>query len=533
MKLKEECKLIIVSFLVFISMVIYGFFSEGTYQYDDVTHFYLAKKSWKNPENFLSVWGRPAYTIAYSLPAQFGFFGARIFTSLLAASACFLSGIIAKYYRIDRYFLVPVFVAIQPLYLMLSFSFLTETIFSFFLVMGLLFLINRHYVLSSVFISFLPLTRHEGVVFILMWIIMLIINKRSYCVLLLFLPMALWNIVYYISTGDFPFEIYLNPIPTTKYGFGSPLHYVFMFPFLTGISLLFLFEIGFVKILLEEIKFRWEIVLTFIIYFLAQSIIYAKGSYASGGYLRFLAVLSPIIGIISLEGYNHLLANKREKFLDILLIFLTLLTFFSLFFGLYNFYEPTRLEKINSLSSSHNKLLPTKYQILILSTTVTNIILFLILKIYRLNAVIKNIRNYMAVLLVLFITIIVCLFEVRPYDLSKQAVAIKQASFWVNENTNISREVIIIDRYSTSATTWFNHFLNIDIAQENFMPINKDNIDGLKSGSILILHSRSAAQDAEFFKERINRGSVRLLESFSTPYDHKHRRFTVYIYEIL
>jgi hypothetical protein len=139
----------------------------------------------------------------------------------------------------------------------------------------------------------------------------------------------------------------------------------------------------------------------------------------------------------------------------------------------------------------------------------------------------------MAVLLVLFITIIVCLFEVRPYDLSKEAVAIKQASFWVNENTNISREVIIIDRYSTSATTWFNHFLNIDIAQENFMPINKDNIDGLKSGSILILHSRSAAQDAEFFKERINRGSVRLLESFSTPYDHKHRRFTVYIYEIL
>ena len=250
--IEDNQKLILTSVFVFLIMFLYSHLSEGTYQDDDIGHFLISKWSWQHPELLLSVWGRPAYTVAYFIPSQFGIYGARVFTNVLASLTCFIAGTVAKNLKMERYYLVPFFIAMQPLYLTLSFSLLTEIIFGFILITGVMLLESKKYVLSSLTMSLLPLSRHEGIIIFIIWAFIYFRQKQILPFLLLFTSLIIYNTISLVATGTLPFLIYSNPNQTSIYGSGNIAHYFIRFPFLTGFIILFLFEIGFIKEIIKK-----------------------------------------------------------------------------------------------------------------------------------------------------------------------------------------------------------------------------------------------------------------------------------------
>src|SRR5262245_13417487 len=62
----------------------YAVASKGAYHDDDLDHYFMARAALRQPEFFLNPWGRPAFTVLYALPAQFGFTAIRIATALIA-----------------------------------------------------------------------------------------------------------------------------------------------------------------------------------------------------------------------------------------------------------------------------------------------------------------------------------------------------------------------------------------------------------------------------------------------------------------
>jgi hypothetical protein len=448
--MSNDNKLIVASTAVFIIFLLYGYLSEGTYQDDDVSHFLIAKISWKYPEAFFSIWGRPAFTVPYSFPAQFGFTAARIFTSVLAALACFFAGKVAKENGIERFYLTPIFVGMQPIYLGLSFAFLTETIFSLYLILAIYFLKTERYSLSAIAISLLPLARHEGLVFVVLWSIIYLKKKAMVPLLILVAPMALWNLGSYFFTDSMPADIFFSAsseAPLFKIE-KSLLHYVFFFPAATGLILVFLFEVGFLKSVLKK---KLDILhVSFAVYFVVQTLLYAWSLGGSGGYLRFLAGISPVCGIFALVGFNYFL-ERRQWRQEAVFVPAIVITFLGLIYGLQKFYEPLVDKRLSLIAQGETKhlYLSANMNLGLVSFVACLLLLLVLLKFYS-N---YRLRTFLQYVLIVVIFVNGSLLAVRPYKLNATATTMKEVAQWMNETNMSARNVLF------SPHPWLFHFL--------------------------------------------------------------------------
>src|SRR3990172_3460669 len=73
-----------------------GLLATGVYNDDDIGHYLIARDAPARPELFLNVWGRPLFTLAYAIPAQFGFPAVRIVTAAVMAAAAVVTGLAAS-----------------------------------------------------------------------------------------------------------------------------------------------------------------------------------------------------------------------------------------------------------------------------------------------------------------------------------------------------------------------------------------------------------------------------------------------------
>ncbi len=293
--------------------------SDGVYHDDDLTHLQFARWSWSHPAYLLNDWGRPGFTALYAIPAALGWPVARLLSGLLTASAAWFAFRIAERQRIPLAWVAPALVWLQPEAMTLSATTVTETALMFYLSGAILLGIRKQYARSAALFSLALVTRHETVALLPLWWIIFARAPRPLrtCALTLWAPL-LHNALSWLCLARLPAAMFLESRPTDYYGSGPWAAMAARWLVAAGGALLILAAAG----APDALRRRGGVLCvgSAAVYFLAHTLIYRFGLFASGGYSRFLVPLAPLVAVTAaaalsrscLESGAHPGAQRRQ-----------------------------------------------------------------------------------------------------------------------------------------------------------------------------------------------------------------------------
>jgi hypothetical protein len=285
--------------------------SDGGHQDDDLTHYQMARWSLAHPAYLLDSWGRPGFTVLYALPAQAGWLGARACSGLLTALTAWLAYLIAGRLGVRAAPLVPLLLWLQPLPFTLSYTTLTETPLAlYFTLAGWLYLRGNRG-LSAAVISLCACTRHEAVLWLAMWLAAMLYERRPVreWIWLCWAPVV-QNAVSWAAFGEIPLLMLFDAHPSDEYGHGLWLSMLTRWPVAAGLGQLLLA----VSVLPDVLRRRGALLWIGggLAYFVAHSVIYCFGMFASGGYFRFLVPIGPVVAVAAAEALGQSWAGLRQ-----------------------------------------------------------------------------------------------------------------------------------------------------------------------------------------------------------------------------
>lgn len=178
-----------------IASITSGLISEGFLEADGCTHYLYARFAFEYPVYLVDTWGRPFKTLWYAPAATlFGLHGVRVWSCVTALIVAWISYAIAKRTGLSRPQLAAIFLLGQPLFFMHSFSELTELPFAMLLAGAFLAYQSKRWRICAALAALMPLARPEGFGFILIFLILLITQKRLRETLILPIPFIIWNL---------------------------------------------------------------------------------------------------------------------------------------------------------------------------------------------------------------------------------------------------------------------------------------------------------------------------------------------------
>jgi len=296
---------------LFVAFAVYGVLSEGTHNDDDVGRYLNVRAAFQFPEQFISRWNRPAFVILYALPAQLGYGAVEILTALLSAATCFLVTLCARRLG-ERYApLAALFTAVQPFFLRLSFSALTEPLAAFLLALSFYLLISRRNVLCAAAASAIPLARLELALILIPMAVRLWRDGSRRSLLVLPLGLAVWNLAGFLATGDLVYLFHESFTGAERIYKSVPWnHYLTGYIYIVG-PVVFLFSIlGLVDSLRrrDRLVISSSVLITIAALSLLSSSLSSAGQAA--GFLRHAASISPFVALLALRGFNGWLVRR-------------------------------------------------------------------------------------------------------------------------------------------------------------------------------------------------------------------------------
>ncbi len=291
-------------------------------QQDSGYHYLFARWAFRYPDYFVSVWGRPLFTLIYSLPAQLGYQIARLSTLII----CLLTG--WQTYKLSNRLGAPKsahaipFLFLQPAFFLISGTVLTEPLFALIMAIVIRIHLSGRLLLASFIASSLIMVRPEGFFVGIIYGFFILLDRKSQAglasrlvkTLVLGIGMLVWWSTAMIITRD-PLWIAHNWPPDWQAlgkanGTGPIWWYLVMLPLIAGPLLLPPFLLGF-RHLMAERKFRAGLSIFFILLCL-HSLIFWQGWFGSAGYPRYFVCVSPITAIITMTGWN-LVEDKLRR----------------------------------------------------------------------------------------------------------------------------------------------------------------------------------------------------------------------------
>jgi hypothetical protein len=300
--------------------------SDGFLTADALTHYLYAKYAFREPCLLVDVWGRPLVTALYALPATLGGRLAVRVTSLLLALACSLASYgIARGQGLRRPALAVICTLAQPLLFLNSFAEMTELPFA--TLAGLAFWAyqSRRWWAAAALAALLPLARPEGFEFLALAALGLVVNRRYPPLLLLPLPLLLWNHAGWALYGHAgPWHRWLiDHWPYSRestYPAGHLLQFVFFLPAVVGPILLPANLLGAWRSVRrapdEDRHVRGCRAATAAIplsILAVHSLLYALGKMASYGEPRYLLVAAPFWAVLSARGWEWIAGAMAWK----------------------------------------------------------------------------------------------------------------------------------------------------------------------------------------------------------------------------
>jgi len=298
--------------------------SEGTFGgADDLSHYKIARYAFRDPSLFFDLWGKPLFTILASPFAQFGFNGIRIFNVLISSATLWIS------YRVARKLMVPfgwsviILTAFAPLYLVMSYTGMTEILFAFMVILSTWYFARERYNVAVIILSFIPFVRNEGFVLWLPVLIALVIRSRYRQIPLFATGFIVFSLLGSIIFRDLLWLIHRFPYRGAAeiYGSGSLFHFVLALPQSAGFPVLVLFIISFIPIGISLKKrdaddrgffYLWFIIMPALTYIAAHSFVWWKGMGSSAGLVRVLAAILPLLSLAGAYGLGFLADYLRR-----------------------------------------------------------------------------------------------------------------------------------------------------------------------------------------------------------------------------
>ena len=354
---KPEGKVFGLSALVYILLVVFANGVNGGA--DTFVHYQMSRYSWIHHDLLLNQWGKPVFTVLFSPIAQFGL-KAVIWTNLiLIFLEAFLVLKIAEQLQLKRSWLAPLLFLTCPVVFDNAVSALTEIICALFLILFIHWGLKGRFVLAALVLSFMPFARSEGFVILGVAAMFFFFTKRWKYIPLLVAGSVAMNTIGYLYTG-FPLWIFdSNPYvhtDITSYGRGSFFHFFIWALPVFGIGFLFLLkstwgsalviknriatdwksqsitEQSKLFLLKHQILF-WVVLGSFWGYFMAHTVLWGFGMWASLGLLRVMFVVAAPMVILALIEINKILENKpklgRFKTVNVIVVLLCLIGFSS------------------------------------------------------------------------------------------------------------------------------------------------------------------------------------------------------------
>lgn len=175
--------------------------SEGFVAADACTHYLYAKYAWGNPINLVDVWARPFCTALFMLPAHWGGrLGVRVVSLLVAITCAFLAYGIAKGQGLRWPVLALLFSLASPLGFVYSFGEMTELPFAMLLAGAFWAYQQRKWFWAALLVGLTPLARPEGLGFVILMALALVLQGKSHWLAVLVLPMLSWDLAGWLIT---------------------------------------------------------------------------------------------------------------------------------------------------------------------------------------------------------------------------------------------------------------------------------------------------------------------------------------------
>lgn len=327
------------AFLYLLNLFLSPGFNGGA---DSITHYQISKYSWDHHYLLMDQWGKPMFTILFSPIAQFGFKAVNLANIALLFWGAWLSYLIARNLNLQKAHWVPFVVLYTPIIAGNSVSGLTEPICALFLILFLYYATKEQWTLGSIIVGFMPFARSEGFVILLLILIFFVLTRRWKHIPFLLVGTIVFNTIGYILT-DKPLWIFdSNPYINTAikvYGSGSFFHFFVLAVPIFGISFKLVLvqtaaQLSYLKNLLAIHTWNlqkqiWFFLITgsFWGYFLAHTVLWWQGMWASLGLVRVMMVISVPMALLAVKGWEFLAAhwpsinNKIASYTFLFLVF--------------------------------------------------------------------------------------------------------------------------------------------------------------------------------------------------------------------
>jgi hypothetical protein len=299
------------------------FLYPDSYQQDGGTHYLYARWAWDDPRHLVDVWGRPLFTLLYSVPALLGGYPtAKLLTVGIAAATGWQTWRLATDHGLGRPALVIPFLWLQPSFLLLSSETMTEPLFALLLVVALRLQRRGNRIPAAFVISASTLARPEGFFVCALWGVWLLIEPRGAggslpvrirsAAYLAAFP-VLWWFAALAITHDPAFLRHNWPANWSAiravYGRGLPLNYFYRRAEIIAPLLQIPFALG---VVVAVVRRRLVLELATVgMLFVLHSVLWAVGAFGSAGYPRYFVCVAPAIALLTLVGWNTIFDAVR------------------------------------------------------------------------------------------------------------------------------------------------------------------------------------------------------------------------------
>lgn len=318
-------------------MAFMAFYFNGTADDGDSVHHYLfARHAFEHPENFFNHWAKPLFVMLMAPAAQLGFVGVKLANIALMGLSIFLTCRLAERVGMRPPQLPMLFFFGAPIVVILTLSGLTEPMFACWLAVGVFWAFAGRLTGATVWLSFLPFVRSEGLVILCVWLVYLLVKKAWRLLPLLLTGHAVMGVLGWPIHRDVLWVFnkipYQNLDGSSGYGRGTWEHFAVHFPDVFGPFITVFVAAGLVLALVRLLRFwagkatfgkdeLWLIYGIFVAYFVAHSMFWALGIFNSYGLMRVMLGVIPMVALIGGRAAEALLdlARQRKNFDKIVL----------------------------------------------------------------------------------------------------------------------------------------------------------------------------------------------------------------------
>lgn len=297
---------------------------------DGVMHFLYAKYAADYPENFLNLWAKPVFTLVAFPFAQMGFVGVVLLNVLLGIGTAYFLFLIAKKLKLSSAWVVPIWLIFTPQYYFVMPSALTEVLFSFLLTAAIWLVLSNRLLAACLLVSFLPLVRSEGYLFILLFALWLLYQSHWKILPILASGLLVYSVIGGVYFNDFLWLIHQHPYGDASaiYGRGTWHHYLSSYRHIWGMPISFVLVLALLLLPMfwvkqwfadnknEELSI-WVILIFggFMGYLVAHSYVWAVGKSGSLGLIRVMVATMPLAVLISFCLWDLLLQKIHKKWM--------------------------------------------------------------------------------------------------------------------------------------------------------------------------------------------------------------------------